>query len=131
LPARQLLPDVLRLHDATQVMLRDGRQHLRQTRELLRVEGMTLAHASVLLSDLGRHRGAELHGHGALMCFQEAEASQAPAWYALAKTARWQRKYQVAAELANRGFEAGPVTPMSVQLASYEANSAALLGDVR
>ena len=130
-PARQLLPDVLQLHGATQVLLRDGRQHLHQTRELLHAEGMTLAHASVLLSDLGRHRDAERHGKAAVLCLKEADASQATGWYALAKTARWQRKYQAAAELASRGFETGPVTPMSVQLASYEANSAALLGDVR
>jgi hypothetical protein len=58
-------------------------------------------------------------------------SSQAPAWYALAKTARWQYDYATAADLGSRGFEHGPVTPMGVQLASYEANSAALLGDTQ
>src|SRR5262249_28996145 len=78
LPALQLLPDVMRLHYANQVMLRQGRQHLHQTRDLLRIEGMTLAHASVLLSDLGRHHDAERHGQAAVQCLQEAEASEAP-----------------------------------------------------
>ena len=60
---------------------------------------------------------------------QEAETSQAKACYALAKTARWQHDYAKAADVALRGFEHGPVNPMSLQLAYYEANFAALLGD--
>jgi hypothetical protein len=60
---------------------------------------------------------------------QEADTSQAKACYALAKTARWQHNYIEAADLALRGFEDSPVTPMSVQLAYYEANAAALAGD--
>jgi hypothetical protein len=129
LPAGRLLTDVMRLHSRTQAMLHGGRQHLRQTRELLRIDGMALAHASVLLGDLGQDQNADRYGKAALLCLQEAEASEGPAWYALAKTARWQRDYATAADLARRGFENGPVTPMSVQLAYYEANSAALLGD--
>ena len=131
LPARKLLADVLRLHSSTHATLRTGRQHLRQARELLRIDGLTLAHASVLLGDLGQDQDANRHGRAALLCLQEADASQAPAWYALAKTARWQRDYASAADLASRGFETGPITPMSVQLASYEANSAALMGDTQ
>src|SRR6266487_4656353 len=50
-------------------------------------------------------------------------------WYALAKSARWRHSYAAAAEFARQGFGDGPIAPMSVQLASYEANSAALLGD--
>jgi hypothetical protein len=129
LPARKLLADVLRLHASTHAMLRTGRQHLRQTRELTRIDGMALAHASVLLGDLGRDQDANRYGRAALLCLQEADASQATAWYALAKTARWERDYAGAADLASRGFETGPITPMSVQLASYEANAAALMGD--
>jgi hypothetical protein len=128
-PARRLLANVLQLHDRTQVLLRSGRQRLRQTRELARIEGSTLAHASVLLGDLGQHQDAEDYGNAALVCLQEADASLASAFYALAKTARWQQDYATAADLARQGFEDGPVGPMSVQLAYYEANSAALLGD--
>jgi hypothetical protein len=131
LPARKLLADVLRVHSSTHAMLRSGRQHMRQARDLLRIDGLTLAHASVLLGDLGQDQDANKYGRAALLCLQEADASQAPAWYALAKTARWQRDYASAADLASRGFETGPITPMSVQLASYEANSAALMGDTQ
>jgi hypothetical protein len=127
--ARQVLPGVLQLHRKTQTLLRSGRQRLRQTRDLIRIDSDLLAHASVLLGDLGQDQVAQRHGQAALLGAQEAEASQAKAWYALAKTARWQHNYARAADLARQGFEHGPVSPMSVQLAYYEANSAALLGD--
>jgi hypothetical protein len=129
LPARPLLRDVLRMHRQAQNMLHTGRPRLRQARELIHVDGLALAHASVLLSDLGRDHDATRYGRAAQLCLQEASASEGPAWYALAKTARWQRDYATTADLAEHGFEYGPVTPMSVQLASYEANAAALLGD--
>jgi hypothetical protein len=128
-PAREVLAGVLQIHRETQALLRGGKQRLRQTRELIRVDSDALAHASVLLGDLGQDQAADRYGHVALLGMQEAEASQAKACYALAKTARWRHKYADAADLARRGFEHGPVTAMSVQLAYYEANSAALLGD--
>jgi hypothetical protein len=128
-PARQLLADVLQVHGKAQLLLRSGRQRLRQTRELIRVEGSALAHASVLLGDVGQDHEAEKYGRTAVIFLQEADASPATALYALAKTARWQHDYATAADLARQGFEHGPVDPMSVQLAYYEANSAALLGD--
>lgn len=128
-PARQVLAEVLRVHDKTQLLLRSGRLRLRQTRDLLRIEGSTLAHASVLLGDLGQDHQAERYGQASAVFLQEADANKAIAFYALAKTARWQHDYATAADLAQQGFEHGPVTPMSVQLAYYEANCAALLGD--
>ena len=128
-PARQVLAEVFQLHGKTQTLLRSGRQRLRQTRDLIRVDSDLLAHASVLLGDLGQYRAAQGYGHAALIGMQEAETSQAKACYALAKTARWQHDYAKAADVALRGFEHGPVNPMSLQLAYYEANSAALLGD--
>jgi tetratricopeptide (TPR) repeat protein len=132
-PDRKILADVVQLHRTAQSLLRGGRQRLRQTRELIRMDGNVLAHASVLLSNLGQNQAAEDYGQVALLCLQEAEADQATAWYALAKNARWQHNYAAAADLARQGLEhgldQGAVTPMSVQLASYEANAAALLGD--
>lgn len=120
---------MMQLHHSAQLLLRGGRQRLRQTRELARLDGNVLAHASVLLSNLGKNRAAENYGQAALLYLQEAEASPATAWYALAKIARWQRNYTAAADLARRGLEHDAVTPMNVQLASYEANAAALIGD--
>jgi transcriptional regulator with XRE-family HTH domain len=131
LPARQLLGQVIGLHSKAHLLLRSGRQRLRQTRDLIRIDGDLLAHASVLLGDLGQDDEADAHGQAALLHLAEADASQATASYALAKSARWRRDYATAAELAAHGYEHGPVTPMSVQLASYEANAAALLGDQR
>jgi hypothetical protein len=128
-PAREVLAEVIELHRSAQQLLQRGKQRLRQTRRLIRLDGDILAHASVLLGDLGQDRTADNYGHAALLCLQEAEASEATAWYALAKTARWRHSYAAAAEAAHRGLADGPVTPMSVQLASYEANAAALLGD--
>jgi tetratricopeptide (TPR) repeat protein len=123
----------MQLHRTAQLLLRRGRQRLRQTRELIRLDGNLLAHASVLLSNLGENRAGENYGQAAVLYLEEAEASQATAWYALAKIARWQHSYGAAADLARQGLEQHPghtpVTPMSVQLASYEANAAALLGD--
>jgi tetratricopeptide (TPR) repeat protein len=130
-PNRKILADVMQLHHAAQLLLRGGRQRLRQTRELVRLDGNILALASVLLSNLGENNAAEDYGHAALLYLQEADASQAAAWYALAKTARWQHNYAAAADLARQGLEHGQVTPMNVQLASYEANATALLGDQR
>ena len=127
--ARRVLADVVQLHRKTQTLLRSGKQRLRQTRELIRIDSDLLAHASVLLGDLGQGHAAHNYGKAALLGMREAETSQARACYALAKTARWQHNYAEAADLALRGFEDGPVTPMSVQLAYYEANAAALAGD--
>ena len=52
--ARRVLADVLQLHGKTQALLRSGKQRLRQTRELIRIDTDLLAHASVLLGDLGQ-----------------------------------------------------------------------------
>jgi hypothetical protein len=128
-PPRDMLAEVLQLHRKAQILLRSGPQRFRQTRELVCVESEILAHASVLLGDLGQDQGAVRFGDAALLCMQEAETSQANAWYALAKTARWEHRYADAADLARQGFELAQLSPMSVQLAYYEANSAALLGD--
>jgi hypothetical protein len=127
--ARRVLADVLQLHRKTQTLLRSGKQRLRQTRDLIRIDSDFLAYASVLLGDLGQDQTAHHYGSAALLGMQEAETSPAKACYALAKTARWQQKYAEAADLAQQGFACGPVSPMSVQLSYYEANSAALLGD--
>jgi hypothetical protein len=127
--APRVLADVLQLHRKTQTLLRTGKQRLRQTRELLRIDSDLLAHASVLLGDLGRNQSARTYGKAALLWSHEAETSRAKAFYALAKTARWQHNYAGAADLALRGYEDGPVTPMSIQLAYHEANAAALAGD--
>jgi tetratricopeptide (TPR) repeat protein len=129
IPAKNVLPEVLSLHKQTQKLLRSGKQQLRQTRELLRIESDVLAHACLLLGDLGQDKKAVEYGAAALLCAQEADANEAIAWSVQAKTARWQHRYVESAELANRGFEVSTLTPTRVELAYREANAIALFGD--
>jgi hypothetical protein len=88
-----------------------------------------MAHACLLLGDLGKYEAARLYGSAALLCAQEAEADEGLAWTAMAKTARWQDSYAEAAGLAARGFDASRRTQVRAELAYREANAIALFGD--
>lgn len=114
---------------SAQDLLQAGRIRHSQARELLRINGNLLAHISLLLSDLGDDTEGEEYGNAALAYLQEAGASQAPAWYVLAKIARWRHDYAKSADLARAGLDHGGRDPMRVELACYEANAAALAGD--
>jgi hypothetical protein len=127
--ARKILPEVLGVHQAVQALLLDGRQRLRQTRDLLRIDSELLAHACLLLGDLGHYESARQCGSAALLCAQEAEADEGITWSVMAKTARWQVRFVEAAELARRGFEVSGRTPVRTELAYREANAIALFGD--
>jgi hypothetical protein len=127
--APRVLSEVLGVHREVQALLQSGKQRLRQTRELLRIDSRLLAHACLLLGDLGRNDAARGYGTAALLCAQEAQADEAIAWSVRAKTARWQRRFVEAAELARRGFEVSAPTPTRVELAYREANAIALFGD--
>jgi tetratricopeptide (TPR) repeat protein len=129
MPAREVLREVLGLHQAAHALLRGGRQRLAQTRELLRIDSALLAHACLLLGDLGLYEEARAYGTAALLCAQEAAADEGLAWTAMAKTARWQDRYTEAAGLAARGFEASGKAPVRAELAYREANAIALFGD--
>ncbi|MEV3925763.1 helix-turn-helix domain-containing protein [Actinomadura coerulea] len=128
-PAKSLLSQVLRLHRRTQDLLQSGRPRPRHTRELLRINADLLAHAAVIFGDVNLDHHAEQYAAAALMLAREAGTNEAFAWYAQAKTARWQDRLIEAADFARQGYEASPHTPMKTQLAWYEANAAALLGD--
>ncbi|HEY1821425.1 MAG TPA: helix-turn-helix domain-containing protein [Trebonia sp.] len=127
--ARAVLSEVLGVHQAVRALLRGGRQRLRQTRELLRTEAALLAHASLLLGDVGQHQEAREYGNAALLCAQEVEADEGIAWSVMAKTARWQDRFAEAAGLARRGFEVSGQLPVQAELAYREANAVALFGD--
>jgi hypothetical protein len=124
-----VMADVRRLQQATQASLRNGRPRHRQARELLRINGCLLAHLSLLLSDRSDYQAADEYGNAALLYQREADASEVTAWYVLAKSARWQRRYAQAADLAHEGLERSSLDAMRVQLACYEANASALCGD--
>jgi transcriptional regulator with XRE-family HTH domain len=128
-PAKRLLPQVLHLHRRTRGLLENRRPRPRHTRELLRINADLLAHAAVIFGDVDLDVHAEQYGTIALMLAREAGANESYAWYAQAKTARWQDRHIEAADLSRQGFEASPHTPMKTQLAWYEANAAAIVGD--
>ena len=82
-----------------------------------RVDSRLMAHACVLLGDLGHGQTARQYGTAALLLAQEAEADEAIAWSVQAKTARWTGGFVEAAEFARRGFEVSGSTPTRVELA--------------
>jgi hypothetical protein len=127
-PARRLLSQVLPLHRRARSLL-DGKLRLAQQRDLYRIESLLLSHACLLLGDLDKNGVAERYGMAALAFAREADADQSIPLTALAKTLRWQKRLTESMDMASRGFECSPNTPVRVQLASQEANAAALLGD--
>jgi hypothetical protein len=129
IPARKVLGEVLALNRDVHMLLRSGRQRLRQTRRLLQIHSRLMAHACVLFGDLGRTQTAREYGTAALLLAQEAEADEAIAWSVQAKTARWTGGFVEAAEFARRGFEVSGPTPIKAELAYREANAIALFGD--
>lgn len=127
-PAKKILAEVARLH----AQLRDvraRRTRLSQTCELYRIESDLLAHACLLNGDLRRDVVAEKYGNAALALAIECGANQAMARTALAKTLRWEERLIESAAMARAGYNCCPATPVRIQLASQEANAAALLGD--
>lgn len=129
-PPSRVLSEVLRLHQQAQVLLQGGKQRLRQTRELMRVDSGLLAHACLLFGDLAQNDTAAEYGEAALIFAREAEVDEAIAWSVRAKTARWQGRYAEAADMASRGFEVSGLTPTRIELAFREALTAALMGDM-
>lgn len=127
-PARSILGQVAPLHHRVQALL-GGRLRLSQQRELYRIESLLLSHACLLLGDLDGNALAERLGETALTYAGEAGVDQSITMSVLAKTLRWQGRLTESMDMAQRGYECSPNTPIRVQLASQEANAAALLGD--
>jgi transcriptional regulator with XRE-family HTH domain len=129
MPQRAVFAGVLQAHQKAGDLLRSGKQRLRQTRKLLRIDSELLAYACLLLGNLGQDSKADEYGTAALVLAQEAGCDEAIARSAQAKTARWQQKYVESAEAARRGFEVSALSPVKVELAYREANAIALFGD--
>ena len=127
-PARKLLNQVMPLHQRVRSLL-EGRLRLSEERELYRIESLLLSHACLLLGDLNENTLAERYGMAGLAFAREAGSDQAVAMTVLAKTFRWQKRLTESMDMARRGFACSPNAPIRVQLASQEANAAALLGD--
>jgi hypothetical protein len=127
-PARKLLSQVMPLHQRVRSLL-GGRLRLSEERELYRIESLLLSHACLLLGDLGENALAERFGMAGLAFARESGSDQTVAMTVLAKTFRWQKRLTESMDMARRGFACSPNAPIRVQLASQEANAAALLGD--
>src|SRR5690242_20046790 len=69
------------------------------------------------------------HGLAGLTFAGEAGSSEAVVRSALAESLRWEERLLESTEMARVGYEHSPMAPIRLQLASYEANAAALLGD--
>jgi transcriptional regulator with XRE-family HTH domain len=128
-PAREVLREVLRFRSTTHDLLRRPIR-LGQAREVYRIESELLAHSCMLLSDLKLYDAAYRHGLAGLTFAAEAGSSEAVIRSALAKSLRWEERLVESVEMARVGYEHSPMAPIRLQLASYEANGAALLGDV-
>lgn len=126
----QLLTDITELHGRIQELLRNGKQKLRQTRDLYRIDADLLAHKALLLGDLNRNDAAISYGFTAELCAKEADANLAISLSVQAKTERWRMRFNRSADLARRGYDCSPPTPIRVLLASQEAHAAALCGDM-
>jgi len=127
-PARKLLSQVMPLDQRVRSLL-GGRLRLSQQRDLYRIESLLLSHACLLLGDLGENDLAERYGMAGLAFARESGSDQAVPMTVLAKTFRWQKRLTESMDMASRGFACSPNVPIRVQLASQEANAAALLGD--
>ncbi|OJY48780.1 helix-turn-helix transcriptional regulator [Pseudonocardia sp. 73-21] len=129
-PARTVLRQVLRLRaDAHQLL--SGPIRLSQARDVYRIESELLAHSCLLLSDLKQDDAALRHGMAGLTFAEEAGSSDAIIRSALAKTLRWTDRLMESADMARAGHARSPMTPIRLQLGCYEANAAALVGDIR
>lgn len=128
-PAQHVLTQVFHLHEQAQILL-EGKQRLSQKREIYRIESDLMAHACLLLDDLKQNGIAQRYGAAALSFAEESGAGQAIARTALAKALRWAERLIESADMARSGYECSPATPIRIQLASQEANAAALMGNI-
>ena len=125
---RSVLLEVRRVH-AQLRNLKIQRTRLSQTRELYRIESELLSHACLLHGDLQQNTVAEKFGNAALLLASECGSNDALPRTALAKTLRWEERLIESAAMARAGYDCSPARPVRIQLASQEANAAALLGD--
>lgn len=125
---RSVLTEVRRVHERLR-HLKIQRTRLSQTRELYRIESELLSHACLLHGDLQQNAVAEKFGTAALLLASECGSNDALPRTALAKTLRWEERLIESAAMARAGYDSSPARPVRTQLASQEANAAALLGD--
>jgi transcriptional regulator with XRE-family HTH domain len=131
-PPMDVLAEASDLLQHITCLLRKGRQRLAQARALFRSSSELLALSSLLAGDVGRYPDARAYGHAAWLCAEEADSSlhRALVLSAQSKTARWERRYREAANLARHGYEHSPPVEARILLAGQEANALQALGDL-
>jgi transcriptional regulator with XRE-family HTH domain len=131
LPSATVLTKALRIHQQIQMLLQGGKQRLRQSADLFRIDAGLLGHICLLFGDIHHDEAAKAYAAVAVAAADEAGSSPAEAFSAQAQIARWRHRYAQAADLAYQGFACRPPTSIRVLLACQEANAAALAGDLR
>lgn len=131
-PPVPILREATTLYRRVSALLRDGRQHLRQTRDLYIIAGQLLAFVSWASSDLGQTGAAEAYARTGWVLAEQADHNglRALVLIAQSKNAFWERRYHDAAEYARRGHEYAPATEARVLLACQEADAWQALGDL-
>ncbi|MGH3830948.1 MAG: hypothetical protein ACRDRS_10950 [Pseudonocardiaceae bacterium] len=130
-PMLPLFRDLTGLRTLACELLRNGRQHPTQARELFFLAGtccILLAHAS---QNLGDSASAMAQVRAALTCAEQADHNGLRAWAhgTAALIAEWTHQHRRAVEFAQRGQPFAPTLDSRVRLASLEARAAARAGD--
>lgn len=130
-PLLPLFGDLMGLRGLAFELLRNGRQHPTQARELFFLAGTScvlLAHAS---QNLGDSASAMAQVRAALTCAEQADHHGLRAWAhgTAALIAEWTHQHRRAVEFAQRGQPFAPTADSRVRLASLEARAAARTGD--
>ncbi|MEV5749983.1 hypothetical protein AB0L00_19350 [Actinoallomurus sp. NPDC052308] len=131
-PPLDVMADTEVLQNGVATILRSGRQRINQTKALLEVSAELLALLTLLAGDVGRYRVAGACGRTAWTCAEEADSDFARALVLIAqsKTARWEKDFAEAANLAGKGLELSPAGPEKVLLAVSKATALKSLGDL-
>ncbi|MUN39413.1 helix-turn-helix domain-containing protein [Actinomadura litoris] len=127
-----ILAEAAELYRRTADLLRGGRQHLRQSRDLHIIAGQLLAFLSWASSDLGEPSAAEAYASVGWVMAEQADhdALRAMVLTAQSKNAFWEGRYRQAAELARQGQQYAPSTEAKVLLACQEGDAHQALGDL-
>ncbi|QXJ20655.1 helix-turn-helix transcriptional regulator [Actinomadura graeca] len=131
-PPAPLLAEAAELYRRVADLLRGGRQHLQQTRDLHVIAGQLLAFLSWASSDLGEADAAEAYATAGWVMAEQADhdALRAMLLTAQSKNAFWEGRYRLAAELAQRGQRYAPATEARVLLACQEGDARQALGEL-
>lgn len=131
-PPLDVLAEAFELQRRTVALIRGGHQRLSQTQILIEIAAELFALIGLLSSDVGRYPAADAYGYTAWTCAEETDSDMARALVlsAQSKTARWEKKYTEAAQLARRGFELCPPSPERILLAAAEATALQSSGDI-